>query len=75
MTHLTLTGYYAGRVICGAEKNSNEQYVHAMYAPIEKLRHGAIATWQPLCEACLKEWDSAAEQESNPWTEASDWTK
>jgi hypothetical protein len=67
MTHLTLTGYYAGQTLCGARKEFDastgqlkEQYLHAMYAPIERLAANELPNWQPLCPACKKEWDDAA---------------
>lgn len=62
MTHLTLTGYYAGRVICGAARNESDQYLHAAYAPIEKLRDEQIAGFSKLCPDCLKMWDESTSE-------------
>lgn len=67
MTHLTLTGYYAGQTLCGAKKEFDEttgklkdQYLHAAYAPIDKLKRGECKDFSELCPACLKEWEDAA---------------
>jgi hypothetical protein len=32
MTHLTLTGAYAGAPICGAKRNQTDKYIHFAYA-------------------------------------------
>jgi len=56
MTHLTLTGYEAGRVICGAPKTSDNQYLHAMYAP-QSLIDSA-----ECCEECRKLWNDTEEE-------------
>jgi hypothetical protein len=57
MTHLTLTGFYAGHPLCDSVRNAEEQYIHAAYAPIEKLANGEIADYQPLCDKCLAAWN------------------
>lgn len=59
MTHLTITGMYAGQTLCGARHvdNPQDQYLHAMYAPIEKLERNEIANFSPLCKECLKVWN------------------
>jgi hypothetical protein len=62
-THLTLTGYYAGRVICGAPKTDDNQYLHAAYAPIERLEANSIPGFSPLCEECKRLWDEAAAED------------
>jgi len=28
MRHITLTGYYAGKTVCGAPRNDNDTYAH-----------------------------------------------
>lgn len=61
LTHLTLTGYYAGRLLCDAEKLSMDRHLHAMYAPIEKLANGKLADFPPLCPDCKHVWDTPNE--------------
>lgn len=63
MTHLTLTGYYAGATLCGARKEFDaatgklkDQYLHATYAPIEKLRQGQCKNFTALCPDCYRAW-------------------
>jgi hypothetical protein len=54
LTHLTLTGYDAGRVICGARKDwCSDKFLHYMFAPIEKLQRNEIPDYPPLCEKCM----------------------
>lgn len=59
MTHLTLTGYYAGHPLCDSPRDPDQQYLHAAYAPIEKLAANQIPNYQPLCPQCLKVWNEA----------------
>jgi hypothetical protein len=59
--HLTLTGYHAGRPICGAdratEKARGAMFAHATTAP-------PCAFTQPkLCPQCKAAWDAAADEE------------
>ncbi len=55
MIHLTMTGYHAGVVICGAKKHehADDEYVHAMYAP------QVILDSPDLCPVCKSYWDNA----------------
>ena len=57
MTHLTITGMYAGTPLCDVNKVeaklAGEKFVHAMYAPIDKI--------DDLCAKCKAEWDAAAD--------------
>lgn len=49
--HITLTGPYAGYVLCAAPRNDDDKYVHAPYAPLD--------TWafkDDLCKECKKLW-------------------
>jgi len=46
--HLTLTGYYAGQPICGADTKT-ENDAHATYAPLDKPEYR-----ETRCPACLK---------------------
>jgi len=57
MTHLTLTGYEAGRVICGAPKVPENKYLHAMYAPT------SVIYSDECCSECRKLWDEAADED------------
>jgi hypothetical protein len=53
-THLTLTGYEAGRVICGARKDRrSDRFLHYAFAPIDKLQSNEILDYPPLCEKCM----------------------
>ena len=60
-THLTITGYDAGRPLCDVNKVEalarGEQFLHAIYAPIDKLT--------ALCSKCKAEWDAAADDDSD----------
>lgn len=55
MTHLTLIGYEAGRVICGAPKVQGNTYLHAMYAPT------SVIYSDECCPECRKLWDEAVD--------------
>ena len=62
MTHLPLTGYYAGVPLCQCDKedaaSKGDTFLHAIYAPIEKMRiEGTV------CPACLAEWDAAERED------------
>jgi hypothetical protein len=46
--HLTLTGYYAGMPICGADSKTDND-AHAVYAPLALPEYRATR-----CPACLK---------------------
>jgi hypothetical protein len=56
MTHLTLTGYYAGRPLCDCDKATRkaagDDFIHAMYAP----PHDRIPD---LCQECKRAWDDS----------------
>ena len=52
MIHLTLTGPMAGAPICGGHRNDDDQYSHAVYTPVDKLR-------DKICPACLAVWDDS----------------
>jgi len=60
--HLTLTGYYAGTPVCGANKAqakaNGDEFYHAMY----------FNDWTNarLCPHCKAEWDAAADEPSDP---------
>lgn len=47
--HLTLTGYHAGKTLCGSERESEE--IHAMYAPLHKQEFR-----DKVCKECLREY-------------------
>lgn len=62
MTHLTLTGFYAGMPLCPVNKpeaiEKGERFIHAAYAPFDKI--------DDLCPKCKKEFDAAmAEDDEN----------
>lgn len=62
MTHLTLTGYYAGMPLCPVNRpeatERGEKFIHAAYAPVDKI--------DDLCPSCKTEFDAAmAEEASN----------
>ncbi len=60
-THLTLTGFHAGAVLCGASKGvDNTSYVHAMYAPL-----GNPEFRSKVCAACLQLWESDDDIDTN----------
>lgn len=58
--HLTYTGYYAGKVLCGANKQQGyergEKFIHAMFAPLDNDE-------LDFCEDCLEVWNDATESE------------
>lgn len=68
MTHLTMTGYYAGLPLCGidspldkaAAKERGETFVHATYAPV-----AVFAPDSDLCAKCRAEWDAAADDSND----------
>lgn len=59
--HLTLTGYDAGRVLCGAHKGEaaahGDTFQHAVYADL---------TAPTLCPACLAVWNDDSDDEPAP---------
>ena len=62
--HLTLTGFYAGRTLCGSEREGEE--VHAMYAPLHKEEFRA-----KVCPECLREY--ALSYDDEDLDDAPDW--
>jgi hypothetical protein len=61
MAHLTLTGFHAGVVLCGASKETpNTSYVHAEYAPL-----GNPAFREKVCVTCLQLWESDDDTDTN----------
>tara|TARA_R110001583_G_scaffold7411_12_gene36762 strand:+ start:1468 stop:1653 length:186 start_codon:yes stop_codon:yes gene_type:complete len=61
MRHITLTGYYAGRTVCGAPKDieGDDTYAHVGdWLDNPDLSH--------VCPDCLEVWDSVAEDEETP---------
>lgn len=58
ITHLTLTGYEAGRVLCGAAKTEDNEYLHAMYAP------QSVIDSDKCCPKCRRLWNEASNEES-----------
>ena len=60
MIHLTLTGYYAGTIICGAKREQDNEHYHAMY----------FSDWNnpELCQDCKKIYD-----ECEPDSEEIEW--
>lgn len=54
--HLTLTGFHAGKTLCGSERVGGE--VHAMYAPLDKEEFR-----NQVCPDCLKEYALSYEDE------------
>lgn len=58
MIHLTMTGYYAGRVLCGARKdNPDDTFAHAMYW--HDFNH------PDLCKECKDIWEDDTEDDNN----------
>jgi len=55
-THLTLTGYYAGRTLCGAAKSPNVAHYHAMYAPL------TIINADTTCPNCREIWNDDTDE-------------
>jgi hypothetical protein len=51
MKHLTHTGYFAGKPLCGAARESSEVCEHAVYVRLESREriksfcNGCLATW------------------------------
>ena len=62
--HLTLTGFYASRTLCGSEREGEE--VHASFAPLHKEEFR-----QKVCSNCLKEY--ALSYEDDELDDAPDW--
>lgn len=51
MIHLTYTGPNAGRILCEAPRESNGEYAHATYCPLDNPAFRA-----KVCPECLKTW-------------------
>lgn len=62
--HLTLTGYYAGKTLCGSEREGEE--IHAMYAPLHKEEFRS-----KVCVECLREY--ALSYSDEDLDDAPDW--
>jgi hypothetical protein len=64
MTHLTLTGYYAGTPLCDVNKSDakerGDKFYHATYAP-----NFVFEPDSDLCPQCRAEWDAAADDETD----------
>jgi hypothetical protein len=58
-SHLTMTGYDAGKTLCGAEKDPNVQHYHAAYAP--KMVLESLET----CPQCVHIWTHPEEDDAN----------
>jgi hypothetical protein len=56
-SHLTLTGFHAGRPLCDGVKSPNVNHYHAAYAP------NFVFADPNTCPACLRLWNSADEDE------------
>ena len=62
--HLTLTGFYAGRTLCGSEREGEE--LHASFAPLDKEEFRAT-----VCPNCLREY--ALSYDDDELDDAPDW--
>jgi hypothetical protein len=60
MTHLTLTGFEAGRTLCGSTRETGGSYAHAVYAPLHKAEYRA-----GCCQQCLREWVASFEDDND----------
>ena len=49
MIHLTYTGFYAGKLLCGMVRKPDDTHAHAVYAPLQKDEYRAT-----VCPECLK---------------------
>ena len=49
MIHLTYTGFYAGKLLCGKARKPDDTHAHAVYAPLQKDEYRAT-----VCPECLK---------------------
>lgn len=58
--HLTYSGYNAGKVICGAVKTTEADYLHAQYIDDVLARPHCYA---PLCSECKAIMDSLDDEE------------
>lgn len=66
MLHLTHTGFYAGRPICGAERSPEDRHIHAVYAPLDNAElRGQV------CPDCLKVWTNSYDDDEP----APDWVR
>lgn len=69
MKHLTHTGFYAGKPLCGAARESSSDYEHAIYAKfdtrerIDSFCKGCLATWLAFgyVDDDLPDWPVSAE--------------
>lgn len=57
MIHLTFTGYYSGRPLCGCDRfegnEAGDTFMHAMYAPLHNPN-----VKKDVCPKCLEIWES-----------------
>ena len=53
MKHLTMTGQYAGRTYCGADREGRDDGVHGAYLKMEWIEARATPHG-PLCPECCK---------------------
>lgn len=69
MTHLTMTGYYAGMPYCNVDGPNvdkaeaiehGDKFYHATYAPKFVFEPNS-----DLCPKCRAEWDAAASDDDN----------
>jgi hypothetical protein len=51
MIHLTHTSFMAGQTLCGVPREANDQYAHAVYAPLHRMEYRL-----GVCPCCLKEY-------------------
>lgn len=65
MRHISMTGFYAGRLVCGLPRDqiaAGDTSAHWPYTiPADKLDQYRADT----CPACLAEWDAAAPDDEN----------
>lgn len=55
MTHLSETGFHAGRRLCLAPRDGQSDSVHAMHAPLHNPEFR-----KQVCPECLKVWANEA---------------
>ena len=70
MIHLTLTGFYAGTLICGAERSADNQHAHAVMAPLHNPNYRA-----KVCPQCLKVYAESYEEEELAKLDDNHWVK
>lgn len=59
LRHLTLTGFHAGKTLCGQPRGSEQ--VHAVYAPLHREEFRA-----DTCKDCLREYALSFELDELP---------